>query len=157
MTEHQSKSFLRTKLLHQRKTLSVNEVEVYSSVIIEKVQTIINTMQPKSIHCYSSIVDQHEIITTNLINFIRNIPTISLTVGSPEPNASIPDKQYDMIIVPVVGYTHNNYRIGYGGGWYDRFIATQKFAFTIGLAYKHSRVTFKPEVHDQCLDIVVTE
>lgn len=60
-------------------------------------------------------------------------------------------------IVPLVAFTPGCYRIGYGGGYYDRFLA----GFTgvsIGLAFDVQRIdAFAPASHDIPLDYVVTE
>lgn len=68
------------------------------------------------------------------------------------------NKQYDLIIVPIVGFDKDNYRLGLGGGWYDRFLADQPRAQTIGLAYTLCEVDILPhESHDISLDKIITE
>lgn len=60
--------------------------------------------------------------------------------------------------MPIVGFDTQNYRLGMGGGWFDRLLARQPAALNIGLAYDMSRVsTIYPEIHDIPVDIVVTE
>lgn len=44
----------------------------------------------------------------------------------------------DIIIAPCVGY-FNNYRLGYGGGYYDRYLAKHDI-ITIGIAYKETNL-----------------
>jgi 5-formyltetrahydrofolate cyclo-ligase len=65
--------------------------------------------------------------------------------------------KFDVIVVPMLGYNKQGYRIGYGGGHYDRFLASQSQALTVGLGYSENLVTFEPEVHDIPLDIIVTD
>ena len=64
-----------------------------------------------------------------------------------------------LLFVPCVGYAPGGYRLGYGGGFYDRTLATlQPKPFTVGLAYSNALVTdFQPEAHDVPLDAILTD
>ncbi|MGA1805415.1 5-formyltetrahydrofolate cyclo-ligase [Rhizobium sp. HT1-10] len=65
----------------------------------------------------------------------------------------------DIVIAPLVGFDSACYRLGYGGGFFDRTIA----AFTptpviIGVGYSFQKLpTIKPHVHDIPMDVIVTE
>ena len=62
----------------------------------------------------------------------------------------------DLIIVPGLAYDENNYRLGYGGGYYDEFLANQKGAVKVGAFYPFQKVSEIPiELHDQGLDQVI--
>ena len=67
--------------------------------------------------------------------------------------------QPDVLIVPPVAFDDGCFRLGYGGGFYDRTIAA--FAvkpFCIGLGYERFRLpTILPQPHDLPMDVVVTE
>ena len=80
--------------------------------------------------------------------------------GIPEPISSkviYPD----ILLVPLVAYDKNFNRIGYGGGFYDRYIKKIKKikkVVTIGLAYSFQKVEKIPaNKHDVKLDFIVTE
>lgn len=61
------------------------------------------------------------------------------------------------VIVPVLGFDRSCHRLGYGKGFYDRFLA-QCTAPTIGIAYEQQLVRQLPaEPHDRALTCVVTE
>ena len=64
-------------------------------------------------------------------------------------------------MVPLLAYDANLNRIGYGGGFYDRYIARtkrKKKIITIGLAYSFQKVKKIPiNRHDMKLDFVITE
>ena len=64
-----------------------------------------------------------------------------------------------LLFVPCVGYAPGVYRLGYGGGFYDRTLATlQPKPFTVGLAYSNALVPdFQPEAHDVPLDAILTD
>lgn len=63
----------------------------------------------------------------------------------------------DLLLVPCVGYNSGKYRLGYGGGFYDRTLASTPRPRAIGVAYTCSRTEFAVESHDIPLDAVVTE
>jgi 5-formyltetrahydrofolate cyclo-ligase len=67
--------------------------------------------------------------------------------------------QPDTMLVPLVGFDSNNYRLGYGGGFYDRTIAAMpRRPRTIGIGFKCGRLrTIFPEPHDIPLDEIVVE
>ncbi len=64
-----------------------------------------------------------------------------------------------LLFVPCVGFGPGGYRLGYGGGFYDRTLANlQPKPVTVGLAYAHAYVpTFEPEPHDVPLAAILTE
>jgi 5,10-methenyltetrahydrofolate synthetase len=65
----------------------------------------------------------------------------------------------DVVIAPVVGYDAENYRLGYGGGFFDRTLAAApKKPFVIGVGYGASRIrTIYPQPHDIKMDVIVTD
>ena len=80
--------------------------------------------------------------------------------GIPEP-ISNNLRDPDIMIVPLVAYDNNLNRIGYGGGFYDRYIKklkSKKKVITIGLAYSNQKVKKIPNnKYDIKLDYIVTE
>jgi 5-formyltetrahydrofolate cyclo-ligase len=76
------------------------------------------------------------------------------------PTASGPAVVPDVILVPCLGYTSAGYRLGYGGGYFDRYLAAHPHITTIGVAWSCGYLDaslFSPEAHDQRLMVVVTE
>ncbi|MEG3001277.1 MAG: 5-formyltetrahydrofolate cyclo-ligase [Comamonas sp.] len=67
--------------------------------------------------------------------------------------------QPTLLFVPCVGYGTGGYRLGYGGGFYDRTLATlQPKPFTVGLGFREAYVDdFEPEAHDQPLDAILND
>jgi len=62
------------------------------------------------------------------------------------------------LIIPCLGFNDNNYRIGWGGGYYDRTLALQPNGCrTVGVSYEALRIDFKPEAHDVPLEQIITE
>ncbi|MBW8298610.1 MAG: 5-formyltetrahydrofolate cyclo-ligase [Hydrogenophaga sp.] len=65
----------------------------------------------------------------------------------------------DLVIAPVVGYDHGCYRLGYGGGFFDRTLAAmQARPKVVGVGYSTAKLsTIHPQKHDIPMDLVVTE
>tara|TARA_A100001011_G_scaffold345026_1_gene380464 strand:+ start:771 stop:1310 length:540 start_codon:yes stop_codon:yes gene_type:complete len=80
--------------------------------------------------------------------------------GIPEP-ISNKTKFPDILLVPLLAFDKNFYRIGYGGGFYDRYINKLKKIkkiITIGVAYSFQKIEKIPvEKYDIKLDFVFTE
>ncbi|WP_096698368.1 5-formyltetrahydrofolate cyclo-ligase [Polaromonas sp. AER18D-145] len=64
-----------------------------------------------------------------------------------------------LLFVPCVGYGPGGFRLGYGGGFYDRTLATlQPKPFTVGLGYSHGWLPdLAPEPHDVALDAILND
>ncbi len=64
-----------------------------------------------------------------------------------------------LLFVPCVGYGPGGYRLGYGGGFYDRTLAalTPK-PYTVGLGFAQGFIDdLQPEAHDMVLDAILNE
>ena len=83
----------------------------------------------------------------------------------PEPIVEIHEKQMlspdliDIIFLPGSVFDERGGRMGYGGGYYDRFVSAKApQAVRVGLAYELQMVQSAPlQVHDEFLDFIVTE
>jgi 5-formyltetrahydrofolate cyclo-ligase len=64
-----------------------------------------------------------------------------------------------LLFVPCVGYSAGGYRLGYGGGFYDRTLASlQPKPFTVGMGFTQGYVDdFEPEPHDVPLDAILND
>jgi 5-formyltetrahydrofolate cyclo-ligase len=65
----------------------------------------------------------------------------------------------DIAIVPMNGFDEQGYRLGYGGGYFDRTLAAlERRVLAIGVSYEALRLpTIHPQPHDIPMDFVVTE
>ena len=63
------------------------------------------------------------------------------------------------MLAPLVGWMPDGYRLGYGGGYFDRTLATQKpKPFTIGIGFESVHLkTIYPQPHGIPLDLIVTD
>lgn len=183
-----SKSELRLRLKSERQQLSSTQVEDYSQRIIANCLRIINWERVRSLHTYLPIESRNEVNTWTLLEHALGHQALKLLVAVPvmkgqhmqafrvqqstawhKNTLEIPepvdgmllqdDQQFDIIIVPMLGFGSSGHRLGSGGGHYDRFLQVQPQALKIGLSYELGRLEsgFAHESHDIPLDFVVTE
>ena len=98
----------------------------------------------------------------NVSNFLKNKNNFKITddlifkdkVFQPKlkKNKIMPE----IIIVPVVAFNDNCFRIGYGGGFYDRYLINKKI-LKIGVAMEFQKKEFHVEHYDIALDYIFTE
>ena len=90
----------------------------------------------------------------------KNDPLSINKFGIPEPISKVV-KYPDVLLVPLLAFDKNFNRIGYGGGFYDRYIKKirkRKKVLTIGFAYSFQKVKKIPtKKHDIRLDYVMTD
>ena len=96
----------------------------------------------------------------NFYSWSRNDPLKINKFGIPEPVSS---KIFypDILLVPLVAFDSNLNRLGYGGGYYDRYIEKIekiKKVTKIGLAFSFQKISSIPiNQYDKKLDFIVTE
>ena len=61
------------------------------------------------------------------------------------------------LLVPCLGFNAERYRLGYGGGFYDRTLEAAPRPVTVGIAYACQLVEFEGAAHDVPLDVIITE
>lgn len=77
-------------------------------------------------------------------------------IGSSDGEPVVPD----VVVVPCVGFTSEAHRLGYGAGYYDRWLAGHQYVVAVGVAWSLAKVdlaTFAARPHDIPLAFVVTE
>jgi 5-formyltetrahydrofolate cyclo-ligase len=85
-------------------------------------------------------------------------------IGEPVDARPLRARQLDLLLMPLVGFDHQGYRLGMGGGFYDATLAYMQHRRSwrkprlVGLAYECQRVEQLPhEPWDMPLDAVLTE
>jgi len=66
----------------------------------------------------------------------------------------------DVVVVPCVGFTRAGHRLGFGGGYYDRWLAAHPHVVAVGVAWAFAEVdvaAFAAQPHDIALAFIVTE
>lgn len=88
--------------------------------------------------------------STRMETGVWNIPVPPASVGEVDPH---------VLLSPVVGYDAQNYRLGNGGGYYDRTLAVRvPRPRTVGIGFTSLRVeSIAPQLHDLPMDVMLTE
>lgn len=171
------KEFLRKKYKEKRDNIK-NKV-TKDNLIYQKVINNKDILFSKTLLIYISI--NSEVDTIKIINYFLNTKNIAvpkiidnnmffcyvtnlndLTPGKyniPEPTNEniVTDFDNAICIVPGICYDKENYRIGYGKGYYDRFLSKNKIK-TIGLCYKECMIEkIDNDKYDYKIDEVITE
>lgn len=158
----QEKSKLRIKLLKERLAISSSQVQEYSNKIVKQLINYVNWQEIKHINTYQTIKINNEINIIGLLDFLKqNYPGIQVDMAESKITATqnVPEgKSYDLVIVPLIGFDRAGNRLGYGGGYYDKFLSKNKCKQAIGLAYSSQEIEGLPiEPHDQKLNLIITE
>jgi len=92
------------------------------------------------------------------------MPFIVSSFGIPEPGPDCPPATPDISLVPLLAFDEEGYRLGYGGGYYDRTIEQLRLLrrdppyLTVGVAFEGQKRDDVPhETFDQPLDWILTE
>jgi 5-formyltetrahydrofolate cyclo-ligase len=97
----------------------------------------------------------------DMINFYEISSTSELVAGRfgvMEPLPVRPAHTIDLIVVPGIAFDKKGYRLGYGKGYYDRYLSEKKPQFAIGLAYNFQLLESLPhDAHDVKMDAISTE
>lgn len=174
------KKSLRRQLLKKRSQLNQQTVLRLSECVIKNLKHNTVFQEAKTIAVYLSF--RNEVDTWRLIKEFISLKKICVPfidenrqmhfvclddlehlhknqygIYEPISHRIIDKSEIDLVIVPLVGYNDQNYRIGYGGGYYDRYLSHYQ-GKKIGIAYQMQRVDdFIPSCHDIPLDLIITE
>ena len=175
-----SKSKLRKKILKIREALNSKDIKIPFSNIFDLLKK--KNLLKKSIGGYFPVnfeVDDIKILQElKKRNFKISLPAIKKNFdmdfyqwnfnepliinkfGIPEP--SLKNLIYpDIILIPMVAFDIKLNRLGYGGGYYDRFIEKidkKKFVIKIGLALSFQKINNVPITkYDKRLDYIITD
>ena len=85
------------------------------------------------------------------------VPAMLKIPAPSKSSAVIGPEEIDLIIVPALTYDRDGFRLGYGGGYYDRYLC-DIFSFTVGIARERLlKIELPREEHDVAVHCLVTE
>ena len=180
------KTKYRQSIFQKRNTLGLSEVTNLSKTILRNADLELGLSAITILGSYFSINNEIDLATLTNIRLKKNLLTTfpkvesnhSMSLIAPKDFKKLKKNKYDIfepsdgdeiypidheiIIIPTVAVDKNGYRLGYGGGYYDRFLksVTQRSnrPLLIGLIYDFQFIdeSFN-ELHDIKLDIVFSE
>lgn len=178
---YKRKQELRRYMLNLRNSLSREEMVKASSIIQEKVlnshefnsSSIVGLYSPIGSEIDTSTLAKHIIESDKILAYPRVEgrytmifakvvdPLIDLTLGRYgilEPSDTCEVVEPDLVIVPGLAWDEHGYRIGYGKGYYDRYLSRNPDAARIGLAYDFQVLSSIPHGEmDVRVNMIVTE
>ncbi len=99
-------------------------------------------------------VEKNDIVPI-VVKDLESLKRGSFGILEPE-GEEFPKEKIDVVFVPAVGFDKSGHRIGYGKGYYDRFLKETK-GIKVGVAYDFQIVDRIPfEEHDVPVDLIVT-
>jgi 5-formyltetrahydrofolate cyclo-ligase len=172
----------RAELLAARERLSSHERDSAAKIIGRKLDHLCASLTPATIGLYWPIKHEPSLLPwgralaqsgdvrlclpvvvapRSPLEYWRWVPGDSMQTGFwniPRPvhrDVVVPD----LILAPLVGFDRANYRLGYGGGYFDRTLAVlPQRPVVVGIGYAFSALpTIFPQPHDVALDVILTE
>jgi 5-formyltetrahydrofolate cyclo-ligase len=177
-----SKHTLREHAKEIRSRLSHEEIAHHSLLIERHLRSVINGESPILVYVSkANEVDTHELIASLLasgtgvvvpiieresrtlrLSYLRDpLVLVESTFSVPEPVGSeIPASPEDiqLVVVPMLAFDRKGHRLGYGAGYYDRFLSSHPHMRKIGIAFSCLEVPKIPgDENDVAMDLIVTE
>lgn len=153
------KTDIRNRSIELRSDLSASALRRKNLAIMARLKSTIDWEHVRSVHTYRSVEAWHEVDTAWLADYLTETwPDIRLSVGNPDRTLPLPVEPFDIILVPLLAFDDHLNRLGFGGGWYDRFLVGQDGALKVGLAYDVQQADSLPtHQHDIPMDMIITE
>lgn len=182
MSLDKEKKVIRESLLAKRAELDKIKKRAYDRWVCEQLFIKIKERNAKVVHAYLTMGTE-----INITPLLQNLLSNNITVVTPKTlpkrvlenrilhslaeiekgvfgtthpaQADVYTGPYDFVIIPGLAFDDANNRLGYGGAYYDTFLAQQPTAFKQGILYPFQKIVTVPtEAHDIKLDhILVNE
>lgn len=185
MNIKEKKERVRQHFLSVRKQLDPDLIAHQNHRIRQQLFTLTELKPAKKVHCYASMSERNEADTFTIIqklidldkqlylpkmesekrlshHYIRSVSELKPNRwGVPEPvldtnQGAIP--VFDLIVIPMVAGDRQKNRMGYGAGFYDRFLSGRNSSVKVGLLFDEqlSEEPLPVEPIDIPLDILIT-
>lgn len=178
---------LRKNLLNQRRKMKKQEVEKLSKEIMDNLIKVPSFVESRVVMIYLSfqnevdtneiidwcfkqgkevvipycVVDTREILPCKLDPERKGLVRSNYGIWEPSIDSRIPVdiEKIDTIIIPGVGFDNECNRLGFGGGYYDRFLVKRNSETpAIAICYENQILESVPtDNYDISMDMVVTE
>lgn len=145
----ESKQRIIEQLREDEHFLKADFVGLYYPAHQEMDITELIMLYPNKVFAYPKIVNDKIMY----LQIDKNTELKSSSFGVKEPIYGFDiTSKLEVILVPALGMTQNNYRLGYGKGYFDKFFKVYPNAYKIGIIYEGEEVTFEPTSFDVPLD-----
>jgi len=185
MSDMDGKGEIRRRILKLRNAMTPEEIQAKSGKIVQRLKELREIRESSTLMVYLSFGS--EVVTDELIVWgwdagkrivvplccpeTRELMPCRINgfdeletghYGIREPKAShlqpVPQREIDAVLIPAVAFDRRGCRVGYGGGYYDRFLPEVPRAAKIGAAFACQIVAEIPaDPYDVTVDRIVTE
>ncbi|WP_022850262.1 5-formyltetrahydrofolate cyclo-ligase [Limisalsivibrio acetivorans] len=168
------KKALRTEMLGIREGLEKSYIEEVSAAVTERffneargagncllyidcrnevqTETLISKLENNGMEVFLPVVQGRELYTGRFSSGL-----VDGAYGISQPSEIEPRETFDIVVVPGLAFDKDFYRLGYGGGFYDRFLPKIKTGMKAAFAYRFQLVeSVYPEKHDIPVDTIFT-
>lgn len=175
----QNKSDLRQLLLASRNAIPAEQKLRWDRQLVEKIMTWWSVERPHILGVYWPMRGEPDLNTAFAMLTALGVKlALPVVVSDNAPlkfyawaptdpvikdryGAAVPADQHtellpQALLIPCVGFNPQRFRLGYGGGFYDRTLASVPRPQTVGLAYANAETTFVADPYDIALDMVMT-
>ena len=175
------KTELRSKILKQRTEIDKSTKSEYDTWVCDQLYSMVQEWDYQVIHTYIPMKNEINIfplidrllkdgriiiapktLKNRVLQHLVLQSTKKLEQG--EFNTQHPANsieyigELDLIITPGLAYDYKGNRLGYGGGYYDTFLAEQTNAYAVGVAYPFQRMKYIPiDSHDIPVNEVISK
>ncbi len=174
-----TKPDIKRRILQARDSLDEQLRQQYSQMIIRRLMQTESYRTASFLYCYMHM--RSEVMTDELISQaladgkrvaiprvngremefcrIESLQQVQCGyMGIREPVTDQVQQETSLVLVPGTVFDQSGNRIGYGGGFYDRYFSCHPRHQKVGLAFQLQIVPqLKPEAHDIPMDMVITE
>lgn len=144
------------KLIERVEALSAKRVHVYIAIggELDLTPFIVYCLE-HTIQVYASITLPHGVLKHRRLTDLDKLESGLFDTRQPSGDGFY-HGSFDIIIVPGLAFTESGERLGYGGGYYDRFMDEHPESHKIGTGYKKQLCKYVPtEPHDILMDEVL--
>ena len=185
--DHTARSALRQHLLAKRRTFVQSaDWAGASSELSTHLLAVLQQIEPQCLGIYWAVQSEFDPVPVCLESSILQmvplaLPFASKATGAKEaqmhyrawdrqtpravdecgiPTASGPKVEPDVVLVPCLGFNCGGFRLGYGGGYFDRYLKANPGVTAIGLACADAKLSsdqWEPQAHDVPLTLILTQ
>jgi len=171
---------LRQRLLQQRRAITESDRARWDQSIRDQISAWCDTHRPTSLGIYWPIQAEPDLLTLypalhqigiqlslpcaatrdQALQFLSWQPGAAMTLDQyripiPQQRIIVPTPQ--VLLIPCVGFNADRFRLGYGGGFYDRTLAVWPNCIALGIAYQQALSVFTADPHDIKMHQIITE
>lgn len=138
----------KTVMVYVSKPPEVDTIELIDALLVRGTRVVVPIIEKDTHSLRLSYLESRDV----LVESTFHVPE---PVGHEIPAATT---DLDTVVVPMVGFDRSGNRLGYGAGYYDRFLAGCPGLCTIGIAFACQEVGVVPhEPFDRQMDVLITE